>query len=90
MTPEQITQWARVAGCHDNGDEFRFVQFRYLERFAAKVAAHAAAHEREECARVCDEKARGWKERPVPLLGFSAELEDCAAAIRARTGSSNG
>ena len=39
MTREDIIRMARVAGCHDNGEEFRFVEFHYLERFAALVAA---------------------------------------------------
>ena len=32
-------EMAREAGCHDNGEEFRFVEFRYLERFAELVRA---------------------------------------------------
>ena len=52
MTREDIIRMARIAGCHDNGDEFRFVELRYLERFAAFVAAA----EREACAKVCDDK----------------------------------
>jgi hypothetical protein len=48
-------------------------------------AAIVAAAEREACAKVCDDKARRWRENSnVPLLGYVAELEDCAAAIRAR------
>ncbi len=51
-----------------------------VERFAHLVAAA----EREACAQVCDAKALAWRVRPMPLLGYSAELEGCAAAIRAR------
>ena len=47
------------------------------------VEAGAIA-EREACAKVCDSKGRQWRERSVPLLGYSGELEDCAASIRAR------
>ena len=54
MTKDDIIRMARVAGCHDNDEEFRFVEFRYLERFAALVAAA----EREACAKVCEEP--GW------------------------------
>ena len=43
-----------------------------LERFAALVAAH----EREECAKVC-EAVQDWPEGSTPY--------DCAAAIRSRT-----
>ena len=43
-----------------------------FERFAALVAAH----EREECAKVCE---------MVPLLLFPAGPNDCADLIRSRT-----
>jgi hypothetical protein len=36
---EDIIAMARRAGAHDDGDEVRFVELRYLERFAALVAA---------------------------------------------------
>lgn len=49
------------------------------ERFAALHRAQVL----EEAAGVCEAKAREWIERSVPLLGYSGELEDCAAAIRA-------
>jgi len=44
MTEEQIIEMARQAGAHDNGYEVRFVEPKYLERFAKLVAQH----EREE------------------------------------------
>ena len=44
----------------------------------------AVAAEREACAKVCEDKAAEWRKRSVPLLGYSGEMEDCAAAIRAR------
>jgi hypothetical protein len=39
MTKEDIIAMARRAGAHDDGFEVRFVELRYLERFAALVAA---------------------------------------------------
>jgi hypothetical protein len=74
---EDIIAMARRAGAHDDGNEVRFVELRYLERFAALVAAA----EREACAKVCDEmeqKAEGTEccKWPTPA--------DCAYAIRAR------
>jgi len=39
MTREDIIRMARIAGAHDNGHEVRFVEPRYLARFAALVAA---------------------------------------------------
>ena len=39
---EDIIKMARRAGAHDNGFEVRFLEPRYLERFAALVAARCA------------------------------------------------
>jgi hypothetical protein len=50
MNKEQIIQMAQVAGCHDNGDEFRFVELRYLERFFQAAYAAGAAAERKRLA----------------------------------------
>ena len=41
MTREDIIRMARIAGAHDNGHEVRFVEPRYLARFAALVAEAA-------------------------------------------------
>ena len=74
MTRDDIIRMARVAGCHDNGEEFRFVELHYLERFAALVAAAAKADEREACAAICD---------TTPPYPFRPSIE-AAHAIRAR------
>jgi len=50
MSREDIIRMAREAGAHDNGWEVRFVEPKYLEQFAALVAAA----EREACAKVCE------------------------------------
>ena len=50
MNRDDIIKMAQEAGCYDDGEEFCFVNFRHIERFAARVAAS----EREECARVAD------------------------------------
>jgi hypothetical protein len=47
---EDIIAMARRAGAHDDENEVRFVELRYLERFAALVRAD----EREACAKVCE------------------------------------
>jgi len=52
MTKEDIIAMARRAGAHDGGNEVRFVELRYLERFAALVRAD----EREACAWLCETK----------------------------------
>ena len=51
----------------------------FLERFAALVAAH----EREAFAKVCDELQ---KQAELVAKCFDATAEECAAAIRARSG----
>jgi len=51
---EDIIAMARRAGAHDDGNEVRFVELRYLERFAALVRAD----EREECAKVAEDMLR--------------------------------
>jgi hypothetical protein len=66
---DDIIKMARRAGAHDNGFEVRFLEPRYLERFAALVRAD----EREACAKVCDGEAT--------IEGIA---QRCAAAIRAR------
>ncbi len=65
---------ARRAGAHDDGFEVRFVEPRYLERFAALVRAD----EREACAKVCEELV-------IEVVGNSAlAVDQCARAIRTR------
>ena len=92
MNRDDIIRMARVAGCHDNGEEFRFVELSYLERFAhlvyeatfrdANIAASrtildaAVLEEREACAKVCEKFDDGAPYNPA---------DDCAAAIRARS-----
>lgn len=49
--------------------------FADLERFAVLVAAH----EREECARVCEETTAAWTQHL-----YNSGCMDCAVAIRAR------
>jgi hypothetical protein len=49
-----------------------------LLAYSIQLAALVAAHEREECAKVCEEVAK-----PYQVAGASVALE-CVAAIRAR------
>jgi hypothetical protein len=69
MTRDDIIRMAREAGFAGWLAETPFVTASF-ENFAALVAAA----EREECAKVCDERER------ANLYGF----KECAAAIRAR------
>ena len=68
MTQDEIIRIAREAGVDNSWDLNWFDP--YFERFAALVAAH----EREACAKICEE------------LGYDLEVEHrCATAIRARS-----
>ena len=69
MTQDEIIELARQAGAHDNGYEVRFVEPKYLERFAKLIAES----EREACAKVCDD----WESDET----FVANIAD---SIRAR------
>ena len=76
MTPDEIIRMAREAGADfvmrsDRTIGYEFYSDEQLERFAALVAAH----EREECAKVCDEQ----------FEKYGCVADKCAAAIRARS-----
>ena len=68
MTREDIVRMAREAGF--NPVSYTGANLELFERFAALVAAH----ERDACAKVCDERER------ANLYG----VKECAAAIKAR------
>jgi hypothetical protein len=69
-----IIAMARRAGAHDDGNEVRFVELRYLERFVALVRAD----EREVCAKLIESRKTGANE----LMDAVRDME--ARAIRAR------
>ena len=69
MTQDEIIRMALEADCYKTETGALITDNVDLERFAALVAAH----EREACAKVCDE-----------LIGTRAYAVQCAAAIRAR------
>ena len=94
MNQEDIIRMAREAGLHrqqhnlmSNPVQYRFSYDGYeenLERFATLVAAA----EREACAKVCEELYDKFSDDPdmVRLKARHAfVLDDCAAAIRARS-----
>ena len=70
MTRDDIIRMATEAGFHDSAFMAIYTgRGSFLERFAVRVAAAAAAAEREACAKVCEEYYTGYGH---------------AAAIRAR------
>jgi hypothetical protein len=70
MTQDDIIRMMKKAGFYiGKDDEFEPA----WERFAALALEAGAAHEREACAKVCDD-----------LIGTRAYAVQCAAAIRAR------
>jgi len=80
MNKEDIMRMAREAGLIGGP-----VYTQGIEKFAALIAAH----EREECAKVCEEQMKAYMSSQYttdPLGGFRERFaaERCAAAIRAR------
>lgn len=67
MDRDTVIALAREAGLDTNDSAWLSIRF---ERFAALVAAH----EREACAKLCDER-----------FGMERIAQECAAAIRSRT-----
>lgn len=81
MTRDQIIALAREAGlalAYTEPDEDGWQE---LERFAALVAAH----EREECAKVCERMWHEWLDSPEENEPNKPDAEDCYRAIRRRT-----
>jgi hypothetical protein len=81
MNREDIIKLAREAGFdpHDMSDDFT-CNLEDIERFAALVAAH----EREACAKVCDEKVDAEYATGKVDHNEMAWTQACAIAIRAR------
>ena len=52
LNQSEIIEMARQAGVRDDEHIFEFSQYKYLERFAKLVAQH----EREACAKVCEQQ----------------------------------
>jgi len=75
VNQEDIIRMAREAG-------FETAQIDLVRRFAAALgdfAALVAAHEREDCAKVCESNVQTWS------YPGSITRDECAAAIRARS-----
>ena len=74
---DTIIRLAREAGAvfSADGSWHKFETQKTLERFAVLVAAH----EREECAKLCEARYMGDNNRE------DMEAKRCAAAIRSRT-----
>ena len=74
MTQDEIIRMAREADIYCWHKTWDADDMRRIERFAALVAAH----EREACAKVCEQDMLGDNSRR------DYERMNCAAAIRAR------
>ena len=77
MTRDEVVQIAWDVGLFMRSHKFQDEPTK-LERFAERVAAH----EREECAKVCDDTAEDYWE--LSWADQEAAAAQCAAAIRAR------
>ena len=90
MNREEIIRMARAAGCKpfrspEHWDDVQvFATPDVLERFAALVAAH----ERESCARLCDQMFHDWCNQEFEdedeAYRNKPDAEDCKKAIRER------
>ena len=78
MTQDEIIALAKRVGFPIQHPEWR----KAVEEFAALVEEQATAKEREECAKVCDDKHDTW--RWDDEADSASGPRDCAAAIRAR------
>ena len=83
MTDKDIIEMAQKAGLHLAADVnwMPIISLKYAEKFAELVAAH----EREACAKVCDEMWHEWLDSPIENEPNKPDAEDCAKAIRARS-----
>lgn len=77
MTKDQLAKWANQAGAFLELSTTPEKDMAFLQRFAALVAAQAAAEEREACAKAVEQA--GPKEGPLKLV-----TEGFAKAIRER------
>ena len=86
MTKEDIIRMAREAGFRDTTTPVVAlgVSWEQVQRFAALVAAH----ERESCARLCDQMFHDWCNQEFEdedeAYRNKPDAEDCKKAIRAR------
>jgi hypothetical protein len=74
-----IIEMARQAGVRDDGHIFEFSKYKYLERFAELVAAH----EREECAKLAENRMLD-DENKNKRIGHHHACNLIAIDIRAR------
>ena len=87
-TQDEIIRMAREAA-HPFHLESELAIAWWCDNFLPKFAALVAAHEREACAKVCDDKIKSYTSKQYttdPLGGYRERFaaEQCAAAIRAR------
>lgn len=81
MTPEKIMQMVRESGMTFILGQPHQKVLEQLTRFAAM----AAAEEREDCAKVCDERAQAWQNVAWSRSATEAHaIRGVAAIIRAR------
>ena len=88
MTKDDIVIMARVAGVRDDGHRFEFSEYKYLERFAALVAAHkaeVALAEAYRCGYRSGMEAAAVICENLPVQQDRDVRDECATAIRARS-----
>lgn len=92
MTQDEIIRMARelvtrhgIRMCDEDGETHGEELYCVCVEDIAEIIKHAAAHEREACANVCDENAKEWADGNNDWCsGQVTGSNDCATAIRAR------
>ncbi len=83
MTPDEIREVFDGFIEYPEGSEKMYVTTVSTLIFARHVAKIAAEREREACARICDERAKGW-EMAAPARGDTEACMHHAAKNEAR------
>jgi hypothetical protein len=87
MTQDEIVKMAREAGLVRTGDKW-VEPARWGATELVHFAALVAAHEREACARLCDQMFHDWCNQEFEdedeAYRNKPDAEDCKKAIRAR------
>ena len=86
---EKVAQWmiqqGYATGHGDTVEDLLAELDQQLFENWNKSAMKVAAHEREACAKLCDEMWHEWLDSPIENEPNKPDAEDCAKAIRARS-----
>lgn len=84
MDRDRVINWAENARYHAQPSEFPDIEILMTPPDLLRFAALVAAHEREQCALVCESLGEAPSVRGVTFT-YAVDQSECAAAIRARS-----